>query len=156
MNLIFEGVYKALAQFGSPVSPKSSSPSLSFVTLVTVTRLQSPPPSTMLDAPLTNGIHLNGTHDIKHSSLNGDHGDAADSPAIDSPATPVDNTPTSDIKIDVEPIEHAESDVRHDPYPVRVDKLDNASTVPQVATPVDPGERSRSLRVSIPLTLLQL
>ena len=127
----------------------------------------------MTDAPLTNGhpklgpnaqngapvaaaINGYGSPTPPPAAPNGPADDHADSPAIDSPATPVDNTPTSDIKIDVEPIEHAESDVRHDPYPVRVDKLDNASTVPQVATPVDPGERSRSLRVSIPLTLVQL
>lgn len=72
----------------------------------------------MPDALLSNG------HDLS----------VPDSPAIDSPATPVDAINNdNDIKIDDH--DHEESDVRHDPFPL---KLDNASTVPQIATPIDP------------------
>ena len=132
---------------------------------MTVTRVLSPP---MADAPLTNGhTKLNGAlngvlpaaHDALDAFNNGVLVQAKDapavfpngpdsnpdSPAIDSPATPVDNSPTSDVKIDVDHEEHEESDVRHEQYPIPIDKLDNASTVPQIATPVDPGECPRAL-----------
>ncbi|THH02472.1 hypothetical protein EW026_g391 [Hermanssonia centrifuga] len=96
----------------------------------------------MSDAPLTNVLHLNGNHhSLNGSDLNTPNGvadSAPDSPAIDSPATPIDNSLTSDDKIDVHLNDPEESDVRHDTIPMKVDKLDNASTVPQVATPVDP------------------
>lgn len=105
----------------------------------------------MTDAPLTNGhLPINGTTLTGHlngfdSAINGVHttsngvpDSAPDSPAIDSPATPIDNSLSSDVKIDVQLNDHEESDVRHEAYPMKVDKLDNASTVPQVATPVDP------------------
>ena len=114
----------------------------------------------MADAPLTNGHNkLNGALNAvlpAHDALpNGVHppdkplyangpDSTPDSPAIDSPATPVDNSPTSDVKIDVDHEEHEESDVRHEQYPIPIDKLDNASTVPQIATPVDPGESARA------------
>lgn len=91
----------------------------------------------MLDAPLTNGIHLNGHHDLK-PSFNGDHTDIADSPAIDSPATPVNDAPAPAVKIDVHYHDQDESDVRHEPVDMKIDVVEDASTVPQVATPVDP------------------
>ncbi|KAL6304232.1 Bromodomain-containing protein [Sparassis latifolia] len=79
----------------------------------------------MLDAPLSNGVHhING-----HST--------PDSP-IDSPATPVDNSTAPDVKIDVDYTE-GESDVRHEPMPLKLDKLDNASVLPQIGTPADPA-----------------
>ena len=95
----------------------------------------------MLDAPLTNGIHLNAAHDLKQPSLNGgDHTDVADSPAVDSPATPVNDAPAPAIKIDVHYNDQEESDVRHEPVDMKIDSVEDASTVPQLATPVDPGE----------------
>lgn len=93
----------------------------------------------MLDAPLTNGVHLNGHHDVQ-PSLNGDHNDVADSPAIDSPATPVNDTPTPAVKIDVHYHDQEESDVRHEPVDMKIDVVREMSTIPQVATPADPGE----------------
>ncbi|KAI0932453.1 hypothetical protein AcW2_001080 [Taiwanofungus camphoratus] len=79
----------------------------------------------MLDAPLSNGIHINGNSN-------------PDSPAVDSPATPVDNTPAVDVKIDVDYIDH-ESDARHEPVSIKVDKAEDASVLPQVGTPADPA-----------------
>lgn len=84
----------------------------------------------MTDAPLTNGIHLNG-HSVTSSPP------AATQPP-DSPATPVDDSTSPHIKIDVD-YNEAESDLRHEPIPVKVDQLRSASTVPQVGSPVDPS-----------------
>ncbi|KAF8971566.1 Bromodomain-containing protein [Flammula alnicola] len=64
------------------------------------------------------------------------------SPATDSPATPIDIALAPDVKIDMD-YQEQESDVRHEPLPIKaidhLDKLDNASTVPQVGTPLDPS-----------------
>ena len=68
----------------------------------------------------------------------------------DSPATPVDNSTTVDIKIDVD-IPPADSDLRSEPVQMNVDELDqvrDASTVPQLDTPQDPGELYRTLFTS--------
>ncbi|EKM60891.1 uncharacterized protein PHACADRAFT_247110 [Phanerochaete carnosa HHB-10118-sp] len=92
----------------------------------------------MLDAPLTNGIHLNGHHDLK-PPLNGDHNDTADSPAIDSPATPVNDVLAPGVKIDVHDQDQEESDVRHEPVDMKISLAENVSTIPQVATPIDPA-----------------
>ncbi|KAI0639197.1 Bromodomain-containing protein [Trametes polyzona] len=62
---------------------------------------------------------------------------APDSPAVDSVATPVNNSLVSDIKIDVDYTEQ-ESDARHEPVPPKAEKLEDASVVPQVSTPADP------------------
>ncbi|KAF8649828.1 hypothetical protein AX16_005593 [Volvariella volvacea WC 439] len=60
------------------------------------------------------------------------------SPAADSPATPVSNTVVPDVKIDYQ---EQESDVRHEPVPIKsidsIDKIDNASTIPQIGSPAD-------------------
>ena len=93
----------------------------------------------MLDAPLANGIHLNGSDDIKTNALNGDHNDAADSPAIDSPATPVNDSPTPAVKIDVQYNDQEASDVRHEPVDMKIEVLENASIAAQVSTPADPS-----------------
>ncbi|TBU49725.1 Bromodomain-containing protein [Dichomitus squalens] len=80
-------------------------------------------------------------HDALSSALNGAHTDsvsAPDSPAVDSVATPINNSLVSDVKIDVDYTEQ-ESDARHEPAPLKLDKLENASIVPQLGTPVDPG-----------------
>lgn len=111
---------------------------------MTVTRLSLPFVLTMADAPLiTNGSLLNGHHDDLVTKLNGAQhvDDVADSPAIDSPATPVDNSVSLDVKIDVQSNDQEESDVRHEPIPMKLDRADeSASIVPQVASPIDPGE----------------
>lgn len=97
----------------------------------------------MSDASLTNGITI--VHDFTTPKLNGLHtaqDDAADSPAIDSPATPVDNSVSPDVKIDVQSNDQEESDVRHEPLPMKLDRIndDDLSIVPQVATPANPGK----------------
>ena len=84
------------------------------------------PPADMADALLANGI--NG------------HAASPDS-AADSPATPVDNSTSPDIKIDVDYVEH-ESDVRNEPVSMKVDAVEDASTLPQAGSPPDPGENS--------------
>lgn len=93
----------------------------------------------MLDATLTTTTHLNGPDDIKPFA-NGAHTDGADSPAIDSPATPVNDSPAPAVKIDLQYADQEESDVRHEPVDMKIDVVEDASTVPQVATPVDPGQ----------------
>ncbi len=80
-------------------------------------------------------------HDALSTDLNGVHLDsvsAPDSPAVDSVATPVNNSLVPDIKIDVDYPEQ-ESDARHEPAPLRLGKLDSVSVVPQVGSPADPG-----------------
>ncbi|RDX56080.1 Bromodomain-containing protein [Lentinus brumalis] len=79
-------------------------------------------------------------HDALSTDLNGVHLDsvsAPDSPAVDSVATPVNNSLVPDIKIDVDYPEQ-ESDARHEPAPLRLGKLDSVSVVPQVGSPADP------------------
>ena len=79
--------------------------------------------------------------DALSSALNGPNTDpvsAPDSPAVDSVATPINNSLVPDVKIDVEYTEQ-ESDARHEPAPLKLDTLENASIVPQLGTPADPG-----------------
>jgi bromodomain-containing factor 1 len=96
----------------------------------------------MTDAP------LNGNHDILATKLNGTahiSEDAPESPAIDSPATPVDDSVSANVKIDVQSNDHEESDVRHELVTMKVDNVENASVIPQVSTPADPGQSCLSL-----------
>ncbi|KDQ63862.1 hypothetical protein JAAARDRAFT_29913 [Jaapia argillacea MUCL 33604] len=92
----------------------------------------------MNDAP----IELNDNNDVHHDDhhLNGVNGNGhingANSP--ESPSTPVSHINGSAPKIDIDGSEQ-ESDARHEPVPIKVDKLDNVSTVPQVGTPLDPA-----------------
>ncbi|KAH9853195.1 Bromodomain-containing protein [Lenzites betulinus] len=82
------------------------------------------------------------TDALSTTNLNAAHPDAPsapDSPAVDSVATPVNNSLVSDIKIDVDFTEQ-ESDARHEPVPPKAEKAEDASVVPQAGTPVDPGE----------------
>ena len=138
----------SLAQVRISCLPKSSPPSLASLSLPR-DRHASVPPSVldMTDAPLT------GNHDLLATKLNGaahPTDDVPDSPAIDSPATPVDNSTIVDIKIDVD-IPPADSDLRSEPVQMNVDELDqvrDASTVPQLDTPQDPGELYRTLFTS--------
>lgn len=88
----------------------------------------------MLDAttisPATNGLHYEPTTD-------------PDSPLADSPDTPVNTVSDVAVKISSD-IPEVESDVRHEPYQISLDKLDDASVRPQIDTPIVPG-RSSSL-----------
>nr|VWO96631.1 Histone acetyltransferase [Ganoderma boninense] len=80
-------------------------------------------------------------HDALSSNLNGVHLEsvsAPDSPAVDSVATPVNNSLVPDVKIHVDYNEQ-ESDARHEPAPIKLNKLDNASIIPQLDTPPAPG-----------------
>jgi len=93
----------------------------------------------MTDAPL-----INGNHDVLAAKIIGSAHiiaeDAPDSPAIDSPATPVDDSVTASVKIDVRSNDQEESDVRHEPIAMKLDRVEDASIVPEVATPADPGK----------------
>ncbi|EIW64876.1 Bromodomain-containing protein [Trametes versicolor FP-101664 SS1] len=81
------------------------------------------------------------TDALSATTLNGalpDPVSAPDSPAVDSVATPINNSLVSDIKIDVDFTEQ-ESDARHEPPALpKAEQLEDASVVPQVSTPVDP------------------
>lgn len=78
----------------------------------------------MSDAPNTNGHSpLTVAHDVKD-------------PLLDVHNI-VENALASD-KIDMD-IQEPESDVRHEPLPIKIDKLDNASIRPEVGTPLLPG-----------------
>lgn len=113
----FAARIKTLAQLRISCSPKSHLP-------LRHPRDRHASP-TMLDASLSSGPqHINGNA-------------TPDSPAVDSPATPVDNNAADDVKIDLDFDEH-ESDVRHEPVTLKV--TDASSVLPQVGTPVDPGE----------------
>jgi bromodomain-containing factor 1 len=83
---------------------------------------------------VTNG--LNGISAKVYPSSNDNH----PSPATDSPATPLPIIAPPDVKIDID-YQEQESDVRHEPLPVKhidsIDKFDNASAVPQLATQLD-------------------
>lgn len=125
-----------------PNIPLTSSRKVTLVT-VTVTRI-------MNDA-LTNGLngvdaHPNGVStDQQGAAVNGN------GVQFDSPTTPISNSLTaSDLKIDMD-MQEPESDVRHEPLPIKIDTLENASIAPQVGTPLDPGTllSSSSFFVSI-------
>ncbi|KAI0082226.1 Bromodomain-containing protein [Panus rudis PR-1116 ss-1] len=75
----------------------------------------------MSGAPLENGLAI-GAHSDDHP---------------DSPATPVDNSTSADIKLDVD--FPAPAPARNDPVPMSVDPVRDASTVPQLGTPADPA-----------------
>lgn len=81
----------------------------------------------------------NGVHTPSTPNDNGALSSAADSPAVDSPVTPSSAPYTAvGINIDMD-YPGQESDARHEPISVNLDKLDAASTRPQFGTPVDPG-----------------
>jgi hypothetical protein len=84
----------------------------------------------MLDAttivpPTTNGLHYEPTTD-------------PDSPLADSPDTPINTVSDVAVKISSD-IPEVESDVRHEPYQINLDKLDDASIRPQVDAPIVPS-----------------
>lgn len=74
--------------------------------------------------------------------INGNGVHNANSPAAESPATPISTAAAPDVKIDID-YQEPESDVRHEPITFKpidsVDKQDDASIVPQVGTPADPS-----------------
>lgn len=85
----------------------------------------------MLDASLPNGVHINGSVDADIDVVLND----TQSPP---PTSPSDN---ADIKAEVE-TEQPESDARDIPPSVSsltLDAVEDASHVPQVGTPADPG-----------------
>lgn len=94
------------------------------------------------------GLIINGDQD-SHSPSKDVNGTSpslrATSPAADSPATPVSTAAVPDVKIDLDYPEQ-ESDARHEPMPIKsidpIDKLDNASIVTQINSPLDPGRPS--------------
>jgi bromodomain-containing factor 1 len=61
-----------------------------------------------------------------------------ESPSIDSPATPVNNTSAPDVKIDID--FHEESDARHEPLPIKVEKIEKASAYTELPPSADSGE----------------
>jgi hypothetical protein len=112
----------------SPPVPKSPL-ALPFQSRVIVTR------TIMTDNSHANGFTTNG--DVPNGVVA-----LLETPA-DSPPTLVSSNITSDVKIDID--FQQESDARHEPLPVKhfdnnkLDRLDAASTIAQVASPVDPG-----------------
>ena len=88
------------------------------------------------DAPV---VAPNGVHVPPLSTDNGALSSAPDSPMVPSPETTAAASP--DVKIDIDDL-NRESDVRNEPITLqldKVDKIDDASTLPQLSTPVDPG-----------------
>ena len=86
----------------------------------------------MLDASLPNGVHINGNVDEDVDVLPAD----TQSPP---PTSPSDN---ADVKVGVD-TDVAESDARDIPPPalsLKLDAVEDASHVPQVGTPADPGQ----------------
>ena len=84
----------------------------------------------MLDAttiapPTTNGLHYEPTTD-------------PDSPLADSPDTPINTVSDVAVKISSD-IPEVESDARHEPYQISLDKLDDASIPPQIDAPIVPS-----------------
>jgi bromodomain-containing factor 1 len=84
----------------------------------------------MLDATTiapatTNGLHYEPTTD-------------PDSPLADSPDTPINTVSDVAVKITSD-IPEVESDARHEPFQISLDKLDDASIRPQIDTPIVPG-----------------
>ncbi|KAH9075819.1 hypothetical protein EDB83DRAFT_2515499 [Lactarius deliciosus] len=73
----------------------------------------------------TNGLHCD------HPTTD------ADSPIADSPDTPVNTVSDVAVKITSD-VAEVESDVRHEPFQI-LSKLDDASIVPQIDTPIDPN-----------------
>ncbi|KAL0950884.1 hypothetical protein HGRIS_007643 [Hohenbuehelia grisea] len=89
-------------------------------------------------SPSLNGVH-NGDKHVVLNGINTNGHNPLDSPALDSPATPVESRDPPDVKIDTDYHEQ-ESDVRHEPCPVKfIEPTENASVVPQVGTPMDPA-----------------
>lgn len=87
----------------------------------------------MLDAttivpPTTNGLLYEPTTD-------------PDSPLADSPDTPINTVSDVAVKISSD-IPEVESDARHEPYQISLDKLDDASIRPQIDAPIVPSPSS--------------
>lgn len=122
---------KTLAQLRISCSPKSTLAPLALLSLPRDRHASLP--ADMADALLANGINGNA---------------ASPDSAADSPATPVDNSTSPDIKIDVDYVEH-ESDARNEPVSMKVDAVEDASVLPQAGSPPDPGENSLPAHLSI-------
>lgn len=92
-----------------------------------------------VDVPRVNGsadrdLKLNGVP-TPIDTDNGALSSGPDSPAISSPPT---NADSPAVKIDLDYAQR-ESDVRHDPIPLSIEKHDDVSTHPQLGSPQDPG-----------------
>ncbi|CAA7264706.1 unnamed protein product [Cyclocybe aegerita] len=91
-------------------------------------------------SPAPGHTHTNGAVD----AINGDKTSllAVGNAHNDSPATPVSTTAAPDVKIDMD-YQEQESDVRHEPLPIKpfapFDKRNTDSLAPQVGTPIDPS-----------------
>jgi len=81
--------------------------------------------TTIAPPPTTNGLHYEPNTD-------------PDSPLADSPDTPINTVSDVAVKINSD-IPEVESDVRHEPFQISLDKLDDASIRPQIDTPIVPN-----------------
>lgn len=81
--------------------------------------------TTIAPPPTTNGLHYEPTTD-------------PDSPLADSPDTPINTVSDVGVKITSD-VPEVESDVRHEPFQISLDKLDDASIRPQIDTPIVPS-----------------
>jgi hypothetical protein len=81
--------------------------------------------TTIAPPPTTNGLHYEPNTD-------------PDSPLADSPDTPINTVSDVAVKINSD-IPEVESDVRHEPFQISLDKLDDASIRPQIDTPIVPS-----------------
>lgn len=93
--------------------------------------------SAVLNAPAVAPNGVNGVATPAHSVDNGALSSAPDSPEVPSPTDT--SSPSLPVKIDTGDLQR-ESDVRHEPLKLNLDKLDDASTRPQLGTPADPGK----------------
>lgn len=93
--------------------------------------------NTLHDDEAVVDVVLNGVDSEKPNGANG-----VDSPNVDSPTTPVSSSAIPDVKIDID-YQEQESDVRHEPIPVKVIEpvamVQVASTRLLAETPVDLG-----------------
>lgn len=99
-------------------------------------------PDALAVAP--NGV--NGDATPVDSIDNGALSSAPDSPEVPSPIDP--SAPSPPVKIDVDDLQR-ESDARHEPLKLNIDKVDDVSTRPQLGTPVDPGKQRRNSRFRV-------
>lgn len=92
-----------------------------------------------VDVPRMNGsadsdLKLNGVP-TPIDTDNGAFSSGPDSPAISSPPN---NADAPAVKIDLDYAQR-ESDARHEPLPLSIEKQDDVSTHPQLGSPQDPG-----------------
>ena len=118
-NLKF-GRYKDATSFGSPCLLN-----LPFACPPILSRCDSHATMNATPSSLPSPPHLNGDSVPDHSPQ------PASSPRLASPATPVSTAVVADAKIDIDTHEQ-ESDARHEPTPVSINKLDCQSMEPVI------------------------